>query len=136
MSRPSQRAQFKTWFFTSVLRPCREITRVLRGFANDSQYTNKVTSPIAEVRNWVQNLVLNTDKQDSISSIFSRFSDVATWMSNTTTFTPLLNLHFEEYSHCTASSKQMDSGCNMEQCRRKLSKSNEYNIFLSGQRGV
>ena len=56
MSRLSPRAQFKTWHFTSVLRPCREITRVLRGFANDSQYTDKVTSPIVEVRNWVQNL--------------------------------------------------------------------------------
>ena len=99
MSRLSPRAQFKTWHFTSVLRPCREITRVLRGFANDSQYTDKVTSPIAEVRNWVQKLVLNTDKPDSVSFISLRFSrtDVATWMSNTTARSPLLDLQLEGY---------------------------------------
>ena len=136
MSRLSPRAQFKTWHFTSVLRPCREITGVLRGFANDSQYTDKVTSPIAEVRNWVQNLVLNTDKPDSVSFISLRFSrtDVATWMSNATTFIPLLDLHFERYiqSNIAIELPRLDQWIPeaiWNSVGGKLSQSNEYNLF-------
>ena len=95
-----------------------------------------MTGPIAEVRNWVQNLVLNTDKPDSVSFISLRFSrtDVATWMSNATTFTPLLDLHFERYIQSNIAIElprlhKWIPEAIWNSVGGKLSQSNEYNLF-------
>jgi len=96
-SNPNKR--FKTWHFTSVLFATEEISRVFNWYAHESQLTDKVNGPIAEVKRWVEKLVLTPEIPASISFISLRFprTDVATWMSNATARTPLLNISFEGF---------------------------------------
>jgi hypothetical protein len=79
-----------------VLLATEEISRVLNWYAHESQHTDKVNGPIAEVKRWVEKQLLNAEIPASISFISLRFPrrDVATWMSNTTARTPLLNISF------------------------------------------
>ena len=50
-----------------------------------------------EVRNWMEQLFLNAEKPNCITFITLSFSrtDVATWLSNATARSPLLDLHYE-----------------------------------------
>ncbi len=140
---PNQRGEFKTWHFTSVLTPTSEITPVFTWYARESQYIDNVSGPIAEVRSWIEKLVLSVNKPDGISFISFLFShtDVATWMSNATAQIPFLDLHFDGYiiihsienCHCPASSTQMDSRCNMEQCWRQIVRKRRLQTFLCVQ---
>ncbi len=49
------------------------------------------------VRNWMEKIILN-EKPDCITFISLRFSrtDVATWLSNATARSPLLDLHTKD----------------------------------------
>ena len=132
----NQRGEFKTWHFTGVLTPTPDITRIFSSYAHGSQRADTTTGPIGEVRNWMENLILNANKPESISFISLRFSrtDVATWMSNVRARSPLLDLHFEGYVQSISAIAQPRLNrwipkAIWNSVGGKLSQSNEYNHF-------
>jgi hypothetical protein len=92
----NRRGEYKTWHLTGVLKPTPEITRIFCWYAHESQHTDKTRGPIMEVRNWMEKLFL-IEKPDCITFITLRFTrtDVATYLSNATARSPLLDLHYK-----------------------------------------
>jgi hypothetical protein len=102
LGKSNRHGEYKTWHFTGMLTPTPEITRIFSWYAHESQHTDKTRGPIMVVRNWMEQIILN-GKPDCITFISLRFSrtDVATWLSNATARSPLLDLHYEGYVQST-----------------------------------
>ena len=93
----NQRAEFKTWHLTCVMKADVDIICIVNLYARTCRSASRVADPIVEMRKKSEKQFFNAEKPDAVSFISLRFSRtyVATWMANATARTPLLDLRFE-----------------------------------------